>query len=513
MKRFINVTRAKTIVFALGFSALTATAAESGQQTPIASTDATNNPLDASAAVAANSSIDPTKKLIRGVFLQAQTETGQNPPGVASVSVRPPADIPPPTRKGPLSELGDELEKQGFTFGLFFTNGYFTNPTAGIKPGSSMDSPALFMSANADLTKLLGVPNTQLHITEAWEPLSQNNGDYSYKVGSSLAPFPATTTSSNLVKLTLSHDLFDKQLQLEYGRMNLGDDFMVATMCAGCITSTPLITVGVPPFDKSLWGARASYKLSPHTRLGLGVTEDNYGLFSQSSGWDWTSDTRKGTIWLGNMTYTSDFSDSRYPLNAEVGVYHNTSPYRDDLDNTDGSTQSQNPFGTAVKHDSGTSGFYGQARKVVWTKANADGIVPPHVAVYGGAFVTPGSGQSFPLELYAGTEYGGFVKGNPAALVGSTVRYLQLSEGRALNEQQTSAARGWGDDKVHRDTFTFDVHGQYGLAPGVLANASAQYFLNPNRQGPNALVGPTQSGWLFALTFVIDIGRISGLSR
>ena len=143
MKRFINVTRAKTIVFALGFSALTATAAESGQQTPIASTDATNNPLDASAAVAANSSIDPTKKLIRGVFLQAQTETGQNPPGVASVSVRPPADIPPPTRKGPLSELGDELEKQGFTFGLFFTNGYFTNPTAGIKPGSSMDSPGI----------------------------------------------------------------------------------------------------------------------------------------------------------------------------------------------------------------------------------------------------------------------------------------------------------------------------------------------------------------------------------
>ncbi len=57
MKRFINVTRAKTIVFALGFSALTATAADSGQQTPIASTDATNNPLDTSAAVAANSSI------------------------------------------------------------------------------------------------------------------------------------------------------------------------------------------------------------------------------------------------------------------------------------------------------------------------------------------------------------------------------------------------------------------------------------------------------------------------
>lgn len=513
MKRFTNVTRTKTIVFALGFSALTATAADSGRQTPIASTDATGSAQDSSASIAADSSIVPVKKIIKGVFLQAQTETGQNPPGVASVSVRPPADIPPPTRKGPLSELGDKLDEQGFTFGLFFTNGYFTNPTAGIKPGSSMDSPALFMSANADLTKLLGVPNTQLHITEAWEPLSQNNGDYSYKVGSSLAPFPATTTSSNLVKLTLSHDLFDKQLHLEYGRMNLGDDFMVATMCAGCITSTPLITVGVPPFDKSLWGARASYKLSPHTRLGLGVTEDNYGLFSQSSGWDWTSDTRKGTIWLGNMTYTSDFSDSRYPLNAEVGVYHNTSPYRDDLDNTDGSTQSQNPFGTAVKHDSGTSGFYGQARKVVWTKANADGIVPPHVAVYGGAFVTPGSGQSFPLELYAGTEYGGFVKGNPAALVGSTVRYLQLSEGRALNEQQTSAASGWGDDKVHRDTFTFDVHGQYGLAPGVLANASAQYFLNPNRQGPNALVGPTQSGWLFALTFVIDIGRISGLSR
>jgi porin len=274
--------------------------------------------------------------------------------------------------------------------------------------------------------------------------------------------------------------------------------------------------LGVPPRDKSLWGARTSYSLSRNASLGFAVVEDNYELQSTTTGWDWGgTSTRKGTITVANLMYKSDFFDSQHPLNAEIGVYHNTTPYVDDR-SFPVPVPGPGPGGAlipVVTHGDGTTGLYAQARKVVWKEDAARGPFPPNVALYGGAYVTPGDGQAFPFEAYAGVEYGGFLKDNPIASVGSTWRYLQLSEGRAAFEQQF----GYGStpfspgSPVHRDTFAFDVHGQYGLAPGVLVNASVQYFLDPNRMGPSLSKGNTSSGWLAGMFLVIDIGRITGL--
>lgn len=508
MKQFTDITHAKTVIVALGFSSLAAMAAGPDPQTPAARADATGSTPSASAPASPDRPLDPasTPGPVKGVFLPAQSEAGQNPPGVANLSVRPPLGAPPP-RTGPLSGIADELEKHGVDLGLFLANGHFANPSTGVSPGKSVDYFELSMSANADLYKLIGIPNTKLHFTQTWQPPSNNTANFSSQVAAGLAPFPPTQKNSNLVKLTLSHDFLDEKLHVEYGRMNLTDDFMVANMCTGCFAATPLITLGVPPRDKSLWGARTSYSLSPNTRLGFAVVEDNYDLQSTSSGWIWNSGTRKGWIGVGNLMYKSDFSNSERPLNAEVGVYHGTKPYVDDRSFP---APVPGPGGTlipVVTHDRGTWGLYGQARKVVWKESGAQGPFPPNLAIYGGAYITPGAGQAFPFEAYAGVEYGGFLKNNPIASIGTTWRYLQLSKGRAAFEQQF----GFGNRPVHRDTFAFDIHGQYGLAPGVLINTSVQYFLNPNRMGPSLSAGNTRSGWLWGVFLVVDIGRITGL--
>jgi porin len=332
------------------------------------------------------------------------------------------------------------------------------------------------------------------------------------QTGSAFTPLVPVTARNNLIKFTLSHDFFDKRLRVEYGRMNLTDDFFVATMCAGCIVSTPAITeLGVPGPTKSVWGARLAYTLSPHSRFGLGVLEDNSTLFRSSSGWDWSTKTRTGYSGVANYTYTTDFADSHHPLKAEAGIYHSTTPYSDALYNTDGSTRSLNPMGTALKHKSGTWGVYGHGRKVVWADG-ARGLVPENVAVYGGALVTPGAGQSFPLEAYGGVEYGGFLKDNPATLVGATIRYIQLSSKRAKFEQELSTVTGNGSGNVSRDTFSFDLHAQHGIAPGVLLNGFAQYILNPNRMHGGPAMGPTRSGWMFGVALLVDLGRLTGLA-
>jgi porin len=419
----------------------------------------------------------------------------------------------PERKKGPLSEIGNALDAQGVNLGLVLANAAFANPSTGTSTGNWANYFALILSADVDLTKLAGIPNTQFHFVEAWEPPSHNTFSYVFQTGSAFTLVPVQSVNSDLAKFTLSHDLFEKRLHIEYGRMNVNDDFMVPRMCNGCVASTPAITVDVPGFTKSVWGARMAYQLSPQTRLGLGAIEANSALFPQSSGWNWSTRTRTGIITVANMSYTTDFADSPYPLNAEVGLYHNSTPRVDDLRNVDGSSQALNPRGIPLTHGSGTTGFYGQGRKVVWTGKGAPGPVRPNVAMYGGAFITPATGQSYPLEAFAGVEYGGFLENSPITLIGTTVRYIRLSKGRALYEQQLSTVTGWGSDPVPRDTFQFDVHGQYGVAPGILINGFVQYFLHPNRNRFFLAIGPSRSGFAVGAGVIVDLGRLSGLTK
>jgi porin len=509
MKQFISITYAITIIAALGFSPLAAMAAGPDLQTPAAQTDATGSTEDTSASTAAARSPDSTSAAasIKGIVLPTETKTGLTPPGIANNDLQQLPPGGPPPRMGPLSGIADTLEQHGVDLSMFLSNGHFVNRSVGVSTGHSVDYFELSFSANADLYKLIGIPNTKLHFTEVWQPPSNNTAKFSSQIATALAPFPPTQTDTSLVKLTLSHDFLDEKLHVEYGRMNLTDNFMVANMCTGCFAATPLITLGVPPRDRSLLGAWTSYALSPHTRLGFAAIEDNYDLQSTSNGWDWSTRTRKGWIGVANLMHKTDFSDSSHPLNAEVGVYHDTKPYVDDRSFP---VPVSGPGGTVIPvttHESGTWGFYGQARKVVWKAAGATDPFPPNVALYGGTYITPGAGQSFPIEAYTGVEYGGFLKNNPIASVGSTWRYLRLSEGRASFERQY----GYGNNPVHRDTFAADIHGQYGLAPGVMVNASVEYFLHPNRMGNSLSEGNTRSGWLLGMFLIIDLGRISGL--
>ncbi|WP_322046533.1 carbohydrate porin [Paraburkholderia sp. J67] len=456
--------------------------------------------------------------------LQAQTETRQNPPGLPILDL--PAGVMPSATNGPLSGVGDFLARHGIDFDPLFTNGYFANPSTGISTGKSANYGTLFLKGSVDLDKLIGIPNTQFNFDEAWNRPAHNTKSYLFQTGSAFTPFPVESESTDLVKFTLSHDLFDKRLHIEYGRMNLNDDFMIPTMCSGCVASTPAITLDEPGATKSVWGARLAWALSQDTRLGFGVIEDNASNWTTTTGWNWSMATRKGWIGVANVIHESSFAETPYPLKYELGVYHATIPYQDSLYNTDGSSQALNPTGTPLEHGNGTWGFYGQGRKVIWRSASAAGPVPENVALYGGAFVTPGPGQAYPIEAYSGAEWGGFWASNPVALVGSTIRYIRLSNERALYEQQARAAftttlnaeTGGAvpvvNQGVPRNTFTFDVHGQVGIAPGVLLQAFAQYFLHPNTAVlAQVSTAPNRSGWLIGAFLIVDIGRLTGLSR
>lgn len=277
-----------------------------------------------------------------------------------------------------------------------------------------------------------------------------------------------------------------------------------------------------PGQSKSVWGASALYDIQPGTKLGFGIIEDNPAQWQKSTGWDWTSGTRDGWTMVANVVRERGFGAGEAPYKLEAGVFHRTSRYNDPLYNNDGSTQVDNPAGQPLRHR-GTTGLYAQGRRTVWSRL-APGA-PENVALYGGAVLAPGTGREYPAEAFGGVEYGGFLPGNPAAMVGTTLRYLRLGERRADYERAArrsfttmlNMATGGSvpiiDEAVPRNMFQLDVHGRIGLLPGVFLEAGVQYLKNPNANLAQFTTRRPSNGFMYSLLLVADFGAMSGLSR
>ncbi|WP_322047941.1 carbohydrate porin [Paraburkholderia sp. J67] len=455
-----------------------------------------------------------------GTLAQLPVNAIGSPPSPLSPPLAP---SPPAGFNGPLSSVGQALDNHGIDLGLVFLSPYVNSLSTGTSPGHSAIFGGLNFVAKVDLEKAVGIPNTTINFHEVLNQPSYNTDKYLLQTAAAYQPFPVQTNNADLVRFTLSHDFFDKRLHVEYGRMNTSQDFLVGTMCSQCLMGALSMTVFTPGLTKSVWGAHTTFDLTPQWHLGLGIVEDNMANWQNHSGWDWSTSTRTGWIIFANAMYEDTFADTRYPAKAEFGLFRNTSPYKDPLYNTDGSSQALNSTGDPLMHTSGNWGLYAQGRKVVWRESGG-GPVPRNLAVYGGALVAPPSYNAYPLEAYTGVEYGGFFD-NPVALVGSTLRWIHLSGDRALYETESrqayttmlNAMSGGAvpisTEPTHRDNFAIDVHTQYGILPGVMVGASAQYVIHPNQVIPLPATTPQRSGWIVGAFLLVDLGRLAGLSK
>jgi porin len=434
---------------------------------------------------------------------------------------------PPPVPRGPLSDLGDDLRERGVSLGVVLFSGQFRNPSTGISPGHSANFGMVYFNVGLDLEKIAGLRGTDIHISEVLNKPSYNTGTYLFQTGSGFTPFPVINKTTDLARFTVGHRTLDNRLRLDFGRMNLNREFMVLDMCAGCLFSAPATVMNQPGVSKSSWGATARYRLDEASAVGVGVLEDNAAMWQRTTGWQWRHDTATGYIGIANYTAQRGFDRWAYPYRLETGLFHTTARYDDPLYNTDGTSHVLQPAGTLLQH-AGKTGAYFQGRKVYWRPGAVPGAggrgAPENLAAYGGAVYTAGAGESYPIEAYVGTEWSGFMQSNPAALVGSTLRYIQLGKRRALYEQQARAgytsmlnmmsggAIPVVDQPVSRNMFALDLHGRIGLVPGVFVESAVQYLKNPNAMIP-ATQERIRSGYMFSISLLADFGALSGLSR
>lgn len=466
-------------------------------------------------------SIDASKPQAPEFVVRGPQESGAALGSEALGSMVVPVAPMPPLPPGPLTVLGNRLRESGVSPGLTLINANFRNPSTGISRGKSANYGELMFSVGLDLEKIAGLSSTELNITQVVHRPSSNTDQYLFQTGSAFTPFPVLNKATDLANFTVSHRTLDDRLKLEFGRMNLTREFMVGNMCSGCILSAQATVLNQPGISKSVWGATARYALDPYRTIGLGVLEDNPDKWQKTSGWNWGHSSSIGTIAVLNYTQRRGFEDTPLPYKLETGLFHSTSSYSDALYNTDGSSQAENSAGTPLQHN-GRSGGYVQGRKVYW-RGGSPGV-PENLAAYGGVVLSPGAGEKYPLEAYVGTEWSGFAPSNPLAMIGSTLRFIRLSEQRALFEQQTrkgyttamnmmtGGAVPVVDERVPRNMFLLDVHGRVGLMPGVFLEGSVQYLKNPNALIP-ATTERIRNGFMTSLMLVVDFGVVSGLSR
>jgi porin len=176
------------------------------------------------AGAGARAAAEPEGAVMAQAGAPAAAPSGPAPPG-----------LPP----GPLTPLGDSLRERGLQLGLVFVNLNVHNPSTGINEGRSANFGQFVVKAGLDLERLVGLPNTQINLIEVWQKPSHNTDAYLFDTGSGFTPFPVVKESSNLANLTITHRLLDDRLRIEYGRMNLTWDFMLTSMCSGCIISAP----------------------------------------------------------------------------------------------------------------------------------------------------------------------------------------------------------------------------------------------------------------------------------
>ncbi|WP_371345728.1 carbohydrate porin [Ancylobacter sp. IITR112] len=417
----------------------------------------------------------------------------------------------PPAPAGPLTSVGEALRQIGIDMRLDFVNLYSNAPNFGYKTGQSGNYGFLIFDTTLNLSE---------HFKIRWQETVNtpvyNVEDYYFQLANGFfATLPVLDTATDLTRLTALGVFLDGNLEIEAGRMNMWPDFFRTEYCAGigCIAQIRALVLNAPGNTLAEWGGRVSYNLSPTTVIGAVVTENNPDNWQTGNGWDWGEGNSDGYTAVAHIAQRENFMQNPLPLSYEIGAYRSSTPYYDALYNPGWGNPTFGPDPIVVQHDGGTNGIFAQLRKVVWSEPNGTPF-PENIALYGGAFYTFGDGQAYPLEAYAGIEYGGFWAQNPMTSIGATIHYLGLSQERADYETNARLFFSGDYDPQPRDTYQIDVHARFGVSKFGILEVGAAYMINPN----TTLLADYSSsrmkdGFVIYAGLYMDLGTLLGLSK
>ncbi|KAB7610163.1 carbohydrate porin [Amylibacter sp. SFDW26] len=345
--------------------------------------------------------------------------------------------------------------------GLSFTGLYINQAATNLKGGTSTEliySDMFLFGVDADLDRLVGIPNTTLHAT-----VTNRNGDNLVEeanLGTNLLVNEVFGQGNftRLNHLFLNTKLYDDKLELKYGRISGSFDFhdfscnfQNLTFC-GAIPS--YLTPNWTPFPGHTWGAVATWKPTKDFYFKAGISEIN-------SDFDRPQNARRiegigqgeGSRYNTEIGYSPKIAGK--PGSYKFGVFWDDVGAQDVADAT-------------INH-SDQLGYYLNAQQEIWSDSTTSGR---KVDLFFNYVQADEDVAALESVVEAGIFFQGPVKSRPQDELGFAVGLINTSS-------KLTAADIAAGGTVRDKEFPMEIYYSFRLKRGITIQPNLQYIVNP----------------------------------
>ena len=408
-------------------------------------------------------------------------------------------------RSGPLSEWGEQLEHNGVTPHILFTNISMKNLDTGPREHSFGNSGNLYLGADIDLGKLADIDNATLHVEQSVFLLDQGTGQptapvWQGAVGSYFggAPLHNDIGTTQLSLITWQQKWLDGRLDTHLGRTNARRYFLIYN-CENTITcNDPVIdaATGVLPPPYGSWGGYLKYQVQPDLYLHAGAFESNpVDYLKKRRGLDFSTDDASGTSLLFGIGRKRGEDLDPYRSHYELNFFFNTSKQTDPL---------------TGESEHGTAGGFFKFSQLLWRADGGQMTSPQALGAFGSFSLSADDKQPFRHFAEAGlTYYAPFDR--PQDRLNLKASYLRLNDHQLEFQRESRIATG-GDARLgQRDVYALETNAHIALSQSVALEPSLQYIFNPDNFYNPGATELSNDGFVVGVQLIVDIGTLFGL--
>ncbi|MGI3903659.1 MAG: carbohydrate porin [Janthinobacterium lividum] len=421
----------------------------------------------------------------------------------ASASPTTPTSLPPGTL-----DLGN-----GLTFLANFTNEAAGNPFGGIRQGAR-SAGQLFLGADADLSKIIGLPGGFLHAigTERFGNSLTND-----LIGNSVSvqEIYGGGQTYRLTYLSYEQKLFDNRIDIEVGRIPGQTAFLASPFYCNfqnnsiCGSPTAAFAdTNFTYFPAPTWAGVlktqitekyffnvGAYEVAPNSTLR---TDHGVDFFEPATGFNVPFE----------VGYATTFANDTMPRHYGVGAIIDRSSYSDAVLDQGGG---QELFtGLSPERRFGRTAAYQRFDQMVY---RPDPTQPRGLSLFGLALEGTGGRQIEDYELTAGAVYLGPFDSRPLDSINAAVSTIRYSDIGLANVRAARVAQGLSTDNVARNETFFELNYGYQVSPAVRLTPNLQYILDPDQLREPFRPKPIPDTLVIGAKLSVDLFTLAGLAK
>ncbi|KQO59126.1 MULTISPECIES: carbohydrate porin [unclassified Methylobacterium] len=418
---------------------------------------------------------------------------------------------------GPLAPYAASLAAHGLSFDVNAYEYFFSNPSAGLRPGQLSNSTYYLLSLDADLDRIAGIKGGWFHYTQTFFGLRWNNRNMGGDIGDTTIGYQPTFNRdfARLSVLTYEQRLFDDRLAIEVGRTHPNRYYALppCQSSVSCFQDILQINAGLSSPLYGVWGGNVAYKLSAQDYVQAGAFAVTSGA-NFLSGYDWNYEPLTGALVLAEAGHATTFVTDPYPSRVALTGFYNTADHADNFKTVFGTSKGLDP-GAPVLQKSGTSGVILTASQVVWRAdggADAANLNPTSIQAYTSLAYAPDPTIPIRWNAFAGVTLQAPDQSRPFDRYGVKVNWQRIAGDYAQFLSDANFISGGTGAPYSRDKLVFEANAHLALGQGIFFEPVIQYLVNGNSYWNPYTANRSKDGFYVGATLIVPLGAIFGLS-